>query len=51
MDKFSDMAMFVGIVKHHGLAAAGRELGLSPATMTARLQALGRAIWCEAVEP
>ncbi|MGF1823478.1 LysR family transcriptional regulator [Vibrio splendidus] len=40
MDKFSDMAMFVGIVKHHGLAAAGRELGLSPATMTARLQAL-----------
>lgn len=40
MDKFSDMAMFVSIVKHHGLAAAGRELGLSPATMTARLQAL-----------
>jgi DNA-binding transcriptional LysR family regulator len=40
MDKFADMAMFVGIVKHHGLAAAGRELGLSPATMTARLQAL-----------
>ncbi|QUM90966.1 LysR family transcriptional regulator [Moritella sp. 36] len=40
MDKFSDMTMFVSIVKHHGLAAAGRELGLSPATMTARLQAL-----------
>ncbi|MFA0196570.1 LysR family transcriptional regulator [Vibrio artabrorum] len=40
MDKFSDMAMFVSIVKHQGLAAAGRELGLSPATMTARLQAL-----------
>ncbi|MEZ9564057.1 LysR family transcriptional regulator [Vibrio artabrorum] len=40
MDKFSDMTMFVGIVKHHGLAAAGRELGLSPATMTTRLQAL-----------
>lgn len=40
MDKFSDMTMFVSIVKHQGLAAAGRELGLSPATMTARLQAL-----------
>ena len=40
MDKFSDMAMFVSIVKHHGLAAAGRDLGLSPATMTTRLQAL-----------
>ncbi|WP_293132351.1 LysR family transcriptional regulator [Moritella sp.] len=34
------MAMFVSIVKHHGLAAAGRDLGLSPATMTTRLQAL-----------
>jgi len=32
--------MFVSIVKHQGLAAAGRDLGLSPATMTARLQAL-----------
>ncbi|WGV97880.1 LysR family transcriptional regulator [Vibrio sp. YMD68] len=40
MDKFSDMAMFVSIVKHQGLAAAGRELSLSPATVTARLQAL-----------
>ncbi|MEZ8193893.1 LysR family transcriptional regulator [Vibrio cortegadensis] len=40
MDKFSDMAMFVSVVKHKGLAAAGRELGLSPATMTARLQGL-----------
>ena len=40
MDKFSDMAMFVSIVKHQGLAAAGRDLGLSPATVTARLQAL-----------
>ncbi|WP_392340642.1 LysR family transcriptional regulator [Moritella marina] len=40
MDKFSDMTMFVSIVKHQGLAAAGRDMGLSPATMTARLQAL-----------
>ncbi|OAN10887.1 LysR family transcriptional regulator [Photobacterium jeanii] len=40
MDKFSDMTLFVSIVKNQGLAAAGRELGLSPATVTARLQAL-----------
>ncbi|WP_028113486.1 LysR family transcriptional regulator [Ferrimonas kyonanensis] len=40
MEKFSDMALFVSIVKHQGLAAAGRELGLSPASVTARLQGL-----------
>ena len=40
MDKFSDMMLFVSIVKNAGLAAAGRELGLSPATVTARLQSL-----------
>ena len=40
MDKFSDMQMFVSIIKHQGLAAGGRELGLSPASVTARLQAL-----------
>ncbi|MCL9777374.1 LysR family transcriptional regulator [Vibrio methylphosphonaticus] len=40
MDKFSDMVMFVSIVKHQGLAAAGRELGLSPATVTSRLKTL-----------
>lgn len=40
MDKLADMALFVAIVKQQGLAAAGRELGLSPATVTARLQAL-----------
>jgi len=40
VDKFSDMEMFVSIVKHQGLAAAGRDLGLSPAAMTARLQSL-----------
>ena len=40
MDKFSDMKLFVCIVKHQGLAAGGRELGLSPATVTARLQSL-----------
>lgn len=40
MDKFSDMTLFISIVKNQGLVAAGRELGLSPATVTARLQAL-----------
>jgi len=40
MDKFSDMALFASIVQNQGLAAAGRELGLSPATVTARLQGL-----------
>ncbi len=34
------MTLFVSIVKNQGLAAAGRELGLSPATVTARLQSL-----------
>ncbi|TFH92860.1 LysR family transcriptional regulator [Vibrio ouci] len=40
MDKFADMTLFASIVQNQGLAAAGRELGLSPATVTARLQAL-----------
>jgi len=40
VDKFADMTLFVSIVKNQGLAAAGRELGLSPATVTARLQSL-----------
>ncbi|EOW9466921.1 LysR family transcriptional regulator [Vibrio cholerae] len=40
MDKFADMVLFASIVKNQGLAAAGRELSLSPATVTARLQAL-----------
>lgn len=39
MDKFSNMTMFACIVKNKGLAA-DRELGLSPATVTTRLQAL-----------
>ncbi|MCG9682975.1 LysR family transcriptional regulator [Vibrio sp. Isolate23] len=40
MDKLADMELFTLIVKHQGLASAGRELGLSPATVTARLQGL-----------
>tara|TARA_Y100001956_G_C4128832_1_gene192173 strand:- start:2005 stop:2928 length:924 start_codon:yes stop_codon:yes gene_type:complete len=40
LDKFSDMEMFVAIINNQGLASAGRALGLSPATVTARLQNL-----------
>ncbi len=40
MDKFGDMDLFVRIVKSGGLAAAGREVGLSPASVSARLNAL-----------
>jgi len=40
MDKLGDMNLFVHIVKNGGLAAAGRELGLSPASISARLNAL-----------
>ncbi|KJY94252.1 LysR family transcriptional regulator [Vibrio neptunius] len=40
MDKLADMELFTLIIKHQGLASAGREMGLSPASVTARLQAL-----------
>lgn len=40
MTKIDDMALFVQVVKAGGLAAAGRQIGLSPASMTARLNAL-----------
>jgi len=40
MDKFGDMDLFVRVVKNKGLAAAGREVGLSPARVTARINAL-----------
>lgn len=40
MSKIDDMALFVHVVKAKGLAAAGRKLGLSPASMTARLSQL-----------
>lgn len=40
MSKIDDMALFVRVVKSEGLAAAGRQLGLSPASMTARINAL-----------
>lgn len=37
MAKIDDMELFVHVVKAGGLAAAGRKLGLSPASMTARI--------------
>lgn len=37
MTKIDDMALFAHVVKAGGLAAAGRKLGLSPASMTARV--------------
>jgi len=40
MDKLGDIDLFVRIIKNEGLAAAGREVGLSPARVTARINAL-----------
>ncbi|TCL06746.1 LysR family transcriptional regulator [Sodalis ligni] len=40
MGKIEDMALLVEVVDAGGLAAAGRRMNLSPATMTARLKAL-----------
>lgn len=40
MDKLGDIDLFVRVVKNEGLAAAGREVGLSPARMTARINGL-----------
>lgn len=40
MDKLGDMDLFVRVIKNGGLAAAGREVGLSPARMTARMNGL-----------
>lgn len=40
MDKLGDIELFVKVIKNEGLAAAGREVGLSPARMTARINGL-----------
>ena len=40
MSKIDNMELFVRVVKAGGLAAAGRQIGLSPASMTARINAL-----------
>lgn len=42
MSKIDDMILFVQVVKVGGLAAAGRQIGLSPASMTTRVNALER---------
>ncbi len=40
MDQLGDMDLFVRVVKLGGLAVAGREVGLSPARVTARINNL-----------
>lgn len=40
MDKLGDIDLFVRVIKNQGLAAAGREVGLSPARVTARINGL-----------
>ena len=40
MSKIDDIALFVQVIKAGGLAAAGRTVGLSPASMTARMNTL-----------
>ena len=40
MDKLGDMNLFVHVIKNGGLAVAGRELGLSPASMSTRMNNL-----------
>lgn len=42
MDRLESLALFVSIVEKGGLSAAGREHGLSPATVSERLMALER---------
>jgi DNA-binding transcriptional LysR family regulator len=42
MSKIDNMELFVQVVKAGGLAIAGRHIGLSPASMTARMNALER---------
>lgn len=42
MDRLESLALFVDIVEKGGLSAAGREHGLSPATVSERLAALER---------
>ena len=40
MSRIDDIELFVRVVKADGLAAAGRQIGLSPSSMTARINAL-----------
>ena len=43
MDKLGDIELFVSVVKKKGLAAAGRRLGMSPASVTAKLNRLEKS--------
>lgn len=40
MDRFSDMKLFLAVIDAGGLAAGGRRLGLSPASVSERIAAL-----------
>lgn len=40
MDKLGDIELFVNVVNSRGLASAGRKMGVSPASVTARLNRL-----------
>lgn len=40
MGRIDDIALFVKVVQSGGLAAAGRQVGLSPASMTARIKGM-----------
>ncbi|RTZ58105.1 MAG: LysR family transcriptional regulator [Gammaproteobacteria bacterium] len=42
MSRIDDIELFVRVVKAGGLATAGRQIGLSPSSMTARINALER---------
>jgi DNA-binding transcriptional LysR family regulator len=42
MSKIDDMFLFVQVVKAGGLASAGRQIGLSPASMTVRINTIER---------
>ena len=44
IDRLSDLALFKRIVELGSLSAAGRELGVSPATVSVRLQTLEAAV-------
>ena len=40
MDKLGDIELFISVVKNNGFAAAGRQLGLSPASVSARIKGM-----------
>lgn len=46
---YDDIALFVHIVQHRGLAAAAQQLDIPAATMTRKLQKLERSLGCQLV--